>query len=91
MEKWFSGTPFQWDNSKWAGFSEGNVKPWLPIHKNYRELNLDLQRKFNRSTFKFYKELIELRGDHSFVYGSYVSKVVNDNVLTYVRYIKNHE
>lgn len=85
--EFYAGTPFQWDSSKWAGFSEGNIKPWLPVHRNYVELNLALQSKFKRSTFKLYKQLVKLRKNQSFIYGSYKSKVVNDNVLAYVRFV----
>lgn len=27
-------TPFHWDNTKWAGFSEGDTRPWLPVNSN---------------------------------------------------------
>lgn len=84
------GTPFQWDSSRWAGFSEGNVKPWLPVHPNYKDINLKLQRNFVRSTFEFYKQLSELRRDDTFVYGSYQSKAYNDNVFAYSRAMKDH-
>lgn len=78
-------TPFQWDDSKWAGFSNGSVKPWLPINPNYPELNLKNQREARRSTFKFYKELMELRKQHTFIDGDFKSTVINNNVLAYVR------
>ena len=32
-----SRTPFQWDDSENAGFTEG--KPWLPVNPNYTEIN----------------------------------------------------
>lgn len=86
------GTPFQWDDSKWAGFtSEGGAKPWLPIHPNYKDNNLKLQKQFKRSTYKYYKELSKLRHDDTFTYGSYTSKVLNDNVFAYSRQLKGHD
>lgn len=60
-------------------------KPWLPVHPNYRDLNVALQKKFERSTLKFYKTLLQLRKNDTFAYGSFDSRVVNENVFAYVR------
>lgn len=78
-------TPFQWDDSKWAGFSEGETRPWLPVHPNYRELNLVQQKNATRSVFKFYKQLIELRKEKTFQHGLFQSLLFDDQVLAYVR------
>lgn len=80
-------TPFQWDDSKWSGFSSGNTKPWLPIHPNFHELNLKAQKSFERSTYKFYLELSKLRKDHILIYGDFKATVVGQNVLAYSRYV----
>lgn len=82
-----SGTPFQWDATKFAGFMPENAskKPWLPIHPNAKELNVAAQKDQPRSTLNFYKQLLQLRKDDTFAYGSYVSNVLNDNVFAYVR------
>lgn len=79
-------TPFQWDNSEWAGFSKGNKKPWLPIHPNYKELNLKNQKETRRSTFKYFQQLSALRKEHTLIDGAYESKVFNKDVLAYTRY-----
>lgn len=76
-------TPFQWDDTQWAGFSQ--ARPWLPVNSNYKELNLALQKKAARSTFKFYKQLMELRKENTFVHGSFRSKVLANKVFAYVR------
>lgn len=78
-------TPFQWDDSSNAGFCAcGNNKTWLPVHDNYRNLNLNLQKSWRKSTFNFYKELSELRKDDTMQEGAYTSFVVND-VFAYTR------
>lgn len=64
---------------------EAAAKPWLPLHPNYRDVNVETQKKDERSTFKYYKELLELRKHDTFVYGTYNSTVVDDKVLAYVR------
>lgn len=78
-------TPFQWDDSEWAGFSEGRTKPWLPIHPNYREINLKAQKQATRSTYKYYLQLSKLRLDHILIYGDIKTTVVGLNVLAYSR------
>nr|XP_050856119.1 maltase 1-like [Vespula vulgaris] len=54
-------TPFQWDSSKNAGFSKGN-RTWLPVHENYKLLNLENQKSSIQQTlYKAYRSLIQLR------------------------------
>lgn len=77
----------QWDSSKWAGFSSGNKKPWLPVHDNYVDVNVALQKGFTRSELKYYKQLGELRKEPTFAHGSFESKLLNGNVFAYVRYV----
>lgn len=78
-------TPFQWDGTRWAGFSQGETPPWLPVHPNYQKLNLELQKNADRSVLKMYKQLIELRKEKTFEHGSFVSQVLNEKVFAYVR------
>ncbi|XP_031638870.1 maltase 1-like [Contarinia nasturtii] len=87
-------TPFQWDGTKkFAGFMPENAtsKPWLPINQNYKELNVEIQRKIPRSTLNFYKQLIQIRKRDTFAYGSYTSQVFNENVFAYVRELDNDD
>lgn len=82
------GTPFQWDDSEYAGFilkKSETIKPWLPIHPNYRDINVKNQEKAKRSTLKFYKDLLEIRKHDTFAYGSFNSTVINGNVFAYAR------
>lgn len=54
-------TPFQWDDTRLAGFSNTSGETWLPINTNFDRVNLKAQESDNGSTFKMYQELIELR------------------------------
>ncbi|MFQ5637435.1 MAG: alpha-amylase family glycosyl hydrolase [bacterium] len=80
-------TPMQWDASPNAGFSLPGVETWLPVAKNYREVNAAAQQHDPVSTLNFYKALLELRrempalfrGDFAFV------DEVPDDVMAYVR------
>ncbi|XP_011307785.1 maltase 1 [Fopius arisanus] len=53
-------TPMQWDNSTNAGFNNG-TKPWIPVHENYRTLNLAVQKAAKASHYKIYQKLIRLK------------------------------
>jgi alpha-glucosidase len=55
-------TPMQWDNSPQAGFSFGKeTEPWLPVHPNYVELNVNAAQADPDSVFNFYRKLIRVR------------------------------
>ncbi|MGF1537699.1 MAG: alpha-glucosidase [Elainellaceae cyanobacterium] len=55
-------TPMQWNNSAQAGFSFGkDVEPWLPVHKNYTELNVQAALEDPDSILNFYRRLIRVR------------------------------
>jgi len=54
--------PMQWDASLNAGFSKG--KPWLPLHPDYRERNVQAQLRDKDSLLNFYKRLLALRRQH---------------------------
>lgn len=52
-------TPMQWDASVNAGFS--SAKPWLPLCKNYKEVNAEKQIDDKNSVYNFYRSLIQIR------------------------------
>ncbi|XP_043664362.1 maltase 1-like, partial [Vespula pensylvanica] len=62
-------TPFQWDNSTSAGFSTSN-KTWLPVHSNYKTLNLALQKNSPISHYKVFKALAALKKKPIIAHGS---------------------
>lgn len=65
--------------------ANSTVKPWLPVHPNYKDVNVELQQLTPRSTLNFYKRLVQLRKEDTFASGLYESTVLNDNVFAYVR------
>jgi glycosidase len=52
-------SPFQWNDSKNGGFSDKT--PWMNTVKNYKEINLEKQRKEDDSIFKTYQKVFKLR------------------------------
>ena len=52
-------TPYQWNDSKNAGFSTG--KPWIKVNPKYKDINLEADRASENSIFAFYQALIKMR------------------------------
>lgn len=53
-------TPFQWDSSPQAGFSN-KTQTWLPVNPNYVTLNVEFEQNAKRSHLKIFKEIVNLR------------------------------
>jgi len=85
-------TPFQWDDSDYAGFTTAaNGKPWLPLHPNYKQLNLASQKKDPRSHYNVYKRLVELRKHKTMIHGDVKINTINNRVLSYIRELEGSE
>lgn len=84
-----SRTPMQWDDSKNAGFSEG--EPWISVNPNYKEINVLNSLNDENSTFYHYKKLISLRKQYDVIaYGNYAPILEdNDSVFSYKREYMN--
>ena len=52
-------SPFQWNSERHSGFSKNT--PWINTVGNYKEINLEKQRKEENSIFKTYQEVFKLR------------------------------
>lgn len=79
-------TPFQWDDSANAGFSSTTGKTWLPIHQNYRTVNLKAEKEATKSTFKLYQRLIQMRRENTVLRTAPLqTKVVSEEVFGFVR------
>ncbi|XP_029050902.2 maltase 1-like isoform X1 [Osmia bicornis bicornis] len=79
-------TPFQWDDTTNAGFSNAS-KTWLPVHKNYKELNLKKQKADAVSHYKLYKALTTMRKSNVLRNGNLSLAILNEDVLAVVRNI----
>ncbi len=79
-------TPMQWNSEKYAGFSD--TQPWLPVHSNYKAVNVEKESEAESSMLSLYKKLIQLRkeykvlqsGDFKFL------DIANSHILAYMRY-----
>jgi len=60
--------PVAWDDSEYNGFSD--VTPWIPLHSNYKDINLKKDRESQKSVFEFYKAILKLRKENDeIIYG----------------------
>lgn len=84
-------TPVQWDTTKNAGFSTGT--PWMRVHDDYKEWNVEVQSKDKDSVNSFYKELFKARNDHLIlVYGDFkVLDFENPSVFAYTKTYKDEK
>ena len=63
--------PMTWNSDINGGFNSG-AKPWLPIHSRVDEINLECDRKSNKSIFEYFKKLIALRkSSDTLIYGDF--------------------
>jgi oligo-1,6-glucosidase len=81
-------TPMQWDDSKTAGFTEG--EPWLVVNPKKERINVASQIGKGDSVLSFYKQLIALRKNpqyrHVMVYGDFISCASPEkNLMAYLR------
>lgn len=74
-------TPVQWNDSKNAGFTDGD-ETWLKVNDNYVEINAEAAEKDEHSVLNYYKKLIKLRkSDKAFVYGTYKDYLKRSNKI----------
>ncbi|XP_050491663.1 alpha-glucosidase-like [Bombus huntii] len=77
-------TPFQWDSTTSAGFSNG-TKTWLPVHPNYKTLNLAAQKRATSSPYQLFKQLMNIKKRPVIARGSLNVSVLDKQVLGITR------
>lgn len=83
----FERTPYHWDRSKNAGFSNAN-HTWLPVSSKYCETNLDDELLEGvASHYHVYQDLRWLRQQKEFSQGKLKIKAISDRALAFSRYL----
>ncbi|WOO37960.1 alpha-glucosidase [Anaerocolumna sp. AGMB13020] len=59
-------TPMQWNDQKYAGFSNG--EPWIMMDEDYRICNVEAQLQEEDSILRFYQKLLAFRKEHGVIY-----------------------
>jgi len=79
-------TPMQWEPGPQAGFCPPGVTPWLPLHTNCEEINVQRQSADPHSLLNLYRALLRLRKHlpslHS---GNLTLETAPADVLAYTR------
>ena len=78
-------TPMQWSDEEEAGFTTG--EPWIKVNPNYKEINVESQRKDQNSIFSYYKTLVHLRKEMPILIdGDYTLLLPDDpDIFAYIR------
>lgn len=64
--------PFAWTDNKANGYGFSKAKPWIPYHSFADEINLEKDKKAERSVFSFYQKLLALRKEKAVLrYGDF--------------------
>jgi oligo-1,6-glucosidase len=82
-------TPFQWDDSPNAGFTNGT--PWLKVNPDYSRVNAAIQENDPNSVLNYFRRLVSLRKHNlTLVYGQYALLDKNNpDVYCYSRNLNN--
>lgn len=86
-------TPFPWDDTENAGFTNGT--PWIGLTTNFPSVNAKDEVENNQSLFNFYKYMIELRNHSKYkevlTYGTFEEvNHVSKNIISYYRHNETH-
>ena len=84
-------TPMQWDDSKQAGFTEG--EPWIKVNPNYKKINAAQQLEDPDSVFHYYQKLIRLRHQYEVIVEGVFHGLLedNDDIYAYERTLGNEK
>ncbi|NP_001153339.1 alpha-glucosidase-like [Nasonia vitripennis] len=82
-------TPFQWDATTSAGFSN-STKTWLPVHSNYKTVNLAAQKVATKSHYKIFQALTKLKKTPTLQKGTVEVLLATEKVLAIVRRLANN-
>lgn len=77
--------PMCWDNTKNYGFSTAD-KTWTPLHSRGADVNLENDRKSEKSVFRFYTKLLELRNKSNAIkFGKFEDITPGNGCFAYIR------
>ena len=84
-------TPMQWDASDNSGFSR--EKPWLPVNKNYKTVNVAYQEEDANSVLHHFRNMVALRKQNLvLIYGRYTLLQKNHKtVYAYTRVLEEEK
>ncbi|MFD1384541.1 alpha-glucosidase [Rhodanobacter aciditrophus] len=82
-------TPFPWENTDTAGFSE-NPSPWLPVADSHKPLSVSEQEGDRHSVLHAYRDFLHVRKHHSALISGDIEFLYTDaEVLVFTRKDEN--
>lgn len=86
-----SRTPFQWNSTKNAGFTQGI--PWLDVNPNYPVINAQSDQKDPSGVYQYFKKLLSIRKEYDvFHQGNFVPFMKNHpELFGYYRTYQNEK
>ena len=81
-------TPVQWSSAPNGGFTGPNVKPWMSVNPDYKNVNAEKEVDDPNSTYNYWASVLRLRKQELdiFVYGDYQPVDRNSqDIFAYVR------
>ena len=89
-------TPMQWNAESNAGFTPNpEIKPWLKLSDNYKEVNVDNEERNADSLFNCYKRIITLRKDYRSIQEGFFESInlkkLNKKCIAFRRILNNQE
>ena len=88
-------TPMQWDDSKYAGFTDAAAaqEPWIGVNSNHDRINAASQVEDEDSIFSHYRKLVQMRKELDVIaYGSFEPLAEkHPSVLAYKRTYEGQE
>ena len=81
--------PMAWSDSKNGGFSDGT--PWIKLSTNIKEINLKHDQEKDKSIYKFYKAMLNLRNTNdAFTSGYYLDRSYDNTKFIFERIDKTN-
>lgn len=75
--------PMQWNAEENAGFTTGT--PWLPMNKNYKEVNVEADLQSEDSVYRYYQKVIRFRKEHYDQIEQKITFTVDGDVLRFTK------
>ena len=80
--------PMPWSNKHHGGFSK--QEPWIPANIDYDVINVETERKAEKSIFRYYQYLLALRKKPVFIEGAFIDRTgSHTNCFIYERQLSD--
>jgi oligo-1,6-glucosidase len=80
--------PMPWSNNRNGGFSEAT--PWIPVNLDCEHINVENDRKAEKSIYSYYQKLLAFRKKRLFIEGTFINRTgARSNCFIYERHLND--